>query len=74
MRDRRKDKETTALTSVRTVHSRAKTALTEINRGNAYVNGEFQYGGPPYPIDEDYVEMEAALTRVIALLEPWAKR
>ena len=72
MRDRRKDKETTALTSVRTVHSRARTALKEIERGNSRVNGEFQYGGT-YELDEDYEEMKAALENVVALLDPWSK-
>jgi hypothetical protein len=73
MRDRRKDKETTSLTSVRTVHSRARTALNEIRRGNSRVNGEFQYGGGPYPLDEDFDEMETALEKVVELLDPWSK-
>jgi hypothetical protein len=73
MRDRRKDKETSALTSVRTVHSRAETALKEIRRGNSRINGEFQYGGPPYPLDEDFEGMELALEKVVELLAPWRR-
>ena len=72
MGDRSKEKETSALTSVRTVHSRARTALTEIERGNSRHDGVFTYDVMFQ--DPDYAEMRAALEKVVELLEPWAKR
>lgn len=72
MRDRSKEKETSALTSVRTVHSRALTAIEEINRGNWRVDGVY-VGREAIP-DEDAPEMLAALEKAVELLEPWAKK
>ena len=72
MRDRRKEKETTALTSVRTVHSRALTALNELERGNSRHDGQWTYD--VQFLDEDYDEMRSALEKVVKLLQPWAKK
>lgn len=78
MRDRRKDRETNALTSVRTVHSRAFTSLAELERGNWRMNGEYSYddrnNGLISMQDEDYDEMREALEKVVELLQPWAKK
>ena len=73
MRDRSKEKETSALTSVRTVHSRARTALKELERGNSRFDGEY-VGFDTRFQDEDYEQMRAALEKVEELLAPWAKR
>lgn len=72
MRDRSKEKETNALTSVRTVHSRALTAIKEIRRGNWRVDG--LYVGRETIPDEDAPEMIARLEQVVELLDPWAKK
>ena len=72
MADRSREKETSALTSVRTVHSRARTSLDELERGNSRHAGEWTY--QVAFLDEDYEEMRAALETVVELLEPWAKK
>lgn len=71
MSDRSREKETTALTSVRTVRSRARTALVELERGNSKHDGEWTYD--VRFLDQDYEAMRAALETVLELLEPWRK-
>lgn len=71
MRDRSQEKETDALTAVRTVHSRALTALDQLERGNCRHDGDYLYGIQFQ--DEDYDEMRAALEKVAELLGPWRK-
>jgi hypothetical protein len=81
MSDRSKEKETTALTSVRTVHSRALTALDELELGNSKHDGTWLHFPNPdgkhewvRMLDEDYDEMRTALEKAAELLEPWAKK
>lgn len=80
-RDRSKEKETNALTSVRTVLSRARTALLELERGNSKHDGQwlhFKDADGRYEWltfhDEDYDDMREALEKVVELLKPWSKR
>lgn len=60
-----------ALTEVRTVHSRAKTALDR-RAGHQHVDGDW-YSHSVYDDDPDGEEMRTALTQVVALLDRWAR-
>lgn len=75
MRDRSQEKETDALTAVRTVHSRALTGLDQLEQGNIRMDGEYAWNDGDFLVmqDEDYEEMRAALEKVVELLAPWKK-
>ena len=60
-----------ALTEVRTVHSRAKTALG-CQIGHEHVNGAW-VSHSVYDDDPEGEDMRAALRQVVALLERWAR-
>lgn len=77
MRDRGRET-SNALVEVRTVLSRAETALYELDRG-AYATHENgravmdSNGGYILVADEDYDEMRAALEHVVEALEWWRR-
>lgn len=61
------------LTEIRTVHSRARTALVTLERIERF-RAE---GHPAYrndPADPEVDEIRAALQQVVALTERWARR
>lgn len=56
------------LTEVRTVHSRAKTALRDMKGWPHYA-----FDNPPPEERDDAAEIKAALAKVVELLEPWER-
>lgn len=74
--DRRRDT-SCELTEVRTVHSRAKTALKTVRDRPAYLERMFKEYGPaswrPHDADPDNADMVAALEQVVVLLERWSR-
>lgn len=69
---RRPKEVSTALTEMRTVLSRAKTARDRIVNKSEFVRDD-ENGGFKYVYDRDWQSMAHDLDSVIAQLEKWAK-
>lgn len=64
-----------ALTEVRTVLSRARTALDKFDRpGLEMPPGDNRFNEIAPHCGDDIEQMRAALEKVVALLEPWQRR